>query len=86
MASLESLIPIKFISMGYFVSLYIKKKKKKKKIMNFILRICVPSTLHAVIQYTEILTVKLDLTLDISKQSTFHDQVHNPLQIESLGK
>ena len=54
--------------------------------MNFILRICVPSTLHAVIQYTEILTVKLDLTLDISKQSTFHDQVHNPLQIESLGK
>ena len=83
MASLESLIPIKFILMGYFVSLY---KKKKKQIMNFILRICVPSTLHAVIQYTEILTVKLDLTLDISKQSTFHDQVHNPLQIESLGK
>ena len=54
--------------------------------MNFIFRICVPSTLHAVIQYTKILTVKLDLTLDISKQSTFHDQVHNPLQIESLGK
>ena len=44
--------------------------------MNFILRICVPSTLHVVAQYTEVLTVELDLTPDILKQPTFHDQVH----------
>ena len=43
--------------------------------MNFILRIYVPSTLNVVIQHTEVLTVTLDLTLDISKQPTFHDQV-----------
>ena len=39
--------------------------------MNFILRICVPSTLHMVVQYTEILTVLLDLTPNISKQPHF---------------
>ena len=43
--------------------------------MNFILRIYVPSTLNVAIQHTEILTVTLDLTLDISKQPTLHDQV-----------
>ena len=43
--------------------------------MNSILRIYVPSTLNVAIQHTEVLTVTLDLTLDISKQPTFHDQV-----------
>ena len=42
-----------------------------KEIMNFILRICVPSTLHMVVQYTEILTVLLKLTPNISKQPHF---------------
>ena len=35
--------------------------------MNFILRICVPLTLRMVTQYTEVLTVNLDLTPDTSK-------------------
>ena len=43
--------------------------------MNSILRIYVPSTLNVAIQHTEVLTVTLDLTPDISKQPTFHDQV-----------
>ena len=43
--------------------------------MNSILRIYVPSTLNVAIQHTEISTVTLDLTPDISKKSTFHDQV-----------
>ena len=43
--------------------------------MNSILRICVPLALRVVVQYTEILTIELDLTPDISKQLTFHDQV-----------
>ena len=43
--------------------------------MNFILRMYVPSTLNVAAQYTEVLTVTLDLTPDISKQPTFHDQV-----------
>ena len=43
--------------------------------MNSILRIYVPSTLNVAAQHTEILIVTLDLTLDISKQPTFHDQV-----------
>ena len=51
--------------------------------MNFILRICVPSTLRVVAQHTEILTLFLDLTFDILKQPTFHDRV---LRIESLSK
>ena len=51
--------------------------------MNSILRIYVPLTLNVVAQYTEILTVTLDLTLDISKQPTFHDQVHYSLRIKS---
>ena len=41
--------------------------------MNSILRINVPLTLNAAAQHTEVLTVTLDLTPDISKQPTFHD-------------
>ena len=40
--------------------------------MNSILRIYVPSTLNMATQHTEILIVTLDLTPDISKQSTLH--------------
>ena len=43
--------------------------------MNSILRIYVPSTLNVAIQHIEVLTVTLDLTPNISKQPTFHDQV-----------
>ena len=57
-----------------------------KEIMNSILRICVPLTLHVVAQRTEVLTVKLDLTPDISRHPTFHDQVCYSLRIESLCK
>ena len=38
--------------------------------MNSILRIYVPSTLNVVAQHTEVLTITIDLTPDISKQST----------------
>ena len=41
--------------------------------MNSILRMYVPSTLNVIAQHTEILTVTLDLTPDISKQPTPHD-------------
>ena len=51
--------------------------------MNSILRIYVPSTLNVAVQYTKILTVTLDLTPNISKQPTFHDQVHYSLKIKS---
>ena len=44
--------------------------------MNFILRIYVPSTLNEAAQHTVVLIVTLDLTPDISKQPTLHDQVH----------
>ena len=54
--------------------------------MNSILRIHVPSTLNVVAQHTEILIVTLDLTLDISKQPTLHDQVYYPLKIKSSCK
>ena len=54
--------------------------------MNFILRIYVPSTLNVAAQHTEIMIVTLDLTLDISKQPTLHDQVHYSLRIESSCK
>ena len=54
--------------------------------MNSILRIYVPSTLNVIAKHTEILTVTLDLTSDISKQPTFHDQVHYSLKIKSLCK
>ena len=51
--------------------------------MNSILRIYVPSTLNVATQHTEILIVTLDLTPDISKQPTSHDQVHYSLMIKS---
>ena len=54
--------------------------------MNFILRICVPLALCMATQYTEVLTVNLDLTPDISKQPIFHDRTHYPLKIKSLCK
>ena len=54
--------------------------------MNSILRIYVPSTLNVIAQHTEVLIVTLDLTPDISKKPTFHDQVHYPLRIKSSCK
>ena len=51
--------------------------------MNSILRIYIPSTLNVATQHTEILIVTLDVTPDISKQPTLHDQVHYSLTIES---
>ena len=54
--------------------------------MNSILRIYVPSTLNVAAQYTEVLTVTLDLTPDISKQPTLHDRVHYSLKIKSSCK
>ena len=54
--------------------------------MNSILRIYVPSTLNVAAQHTEILTVTIDLTPDISKQPTVHDQVHYSLRIKSSYK
>ena len=57
-----------------------------KETMNSILRICVPSTLRVIAQHTEVLTVSLDLTPDILKQPTFHDQVYYSLRIKSLCK
>jgi len=35
-----------------------------KETINYILRICVPSTLRVVAQHIEVLTVRLDLTYD----------------------
>ena len=49
--------------------------------MNSILRIYVSSTLNATTQHTEILIMTLDLTIDISKQPTPHNQVHYSLKI-----
>ena len=54
--------------------------------MNSILRIHVPSTLNVAAQHTEVLTITLDLTPDISKQPTPHDQVHYSLRIKSSCK
>ena len=54
--------------------------------MNSILRIYVPLTLNVATQHTEILIVTLDLTPDISKLPTLHDQVHYSLGIESSCK
>ena len=54
--------------------------------MNSILIIYVPSTLNVAAQHTEILTVTLDLTPNLSKQSTLHDQVNYSLKIKSLCK
>ena len=41
--------------------------------MNSILRISIPLALRVVAQYTEVLTVELDLTPNISEQPTFHN-------------
>ena len=49
--------------------------------MNSILKIYVPSTLNTAAQHTEALIVILNLTSDISKQPTPHDQVHYFLRI-----
>ena len=54
--------------------------------MNSILRIYVPSTLNVIAQHIEVLTVTLDLTLDVTKQPTFHNQVHYSLKIKSSCK
>ena len=54
--------------------------------MNSILRIYVPSTLNVAAQHTEVLIVPLDLTPDISKQPTPHDQVRYSLRIKSSCK
>ena len=54
--------------------------------MNSILRIYVPSTLNVAAQHTEVLIVTLDLTPNISKQPTPHDQVHYSLRIKSSCK
>ena len=54
--------------------------------MNSILRIYVPSTLNVAAQHTEVLTITLDLTPDISKQPTPQDQVHYSLRIKSSCK
>ena len=50
------------------------------------MKIYVPSTLNVATQLTEVLTVTLDLTPDISKQPTLHDQVHYSLRIKSSYK
>ena len=54
--------------------------------MNSILKIYVPLTLNVAAQHTEVLTVTLDLTPDISKQPTPHNQVHYSLRIKSSCK
>ena len=54
--------------------------------MNSILGIYVPSTLNVAAQHTEVLTVTIDLTPDILKQPTVHDQVHYSLRIKSSCK
>ena len=51
--------------------------------MHSILRIYVPLTLNVIAQHIEVLIVTLDLTPDISKQPTVHDQVHYSLRIKS---
>ena len=51
--------------------------------MNSILKTYVPLTLNVAAQHTEVLTVTLYLTPDISKQHTFHDRVHYSLRIKS---
>ena len=38
------------------------------------------------VQHTEVLTITIDLTPDISKQPTLHDQVHYSLRIKSSYK
>ena len=53
--------------------------------MNSILRIYVPSTLNVTAQHTEVLTVTLNLTLDISLMSLVIESVwHNHFSKELL--
>ena len=54
--------------------------------MNSILRIYVPSTLNVATQHTKVLIMTLDLTLNISKQPTLHDQIHYSLRTKSSCK
>ena len=54
--------------------------------MNSNLRINVPSTPNVAAQHTEVLTITLDLTPNILKQPTLHDQVHYSLRIKSSCK
>ena len=54
--------------------------------MNFIFRIYVPSTLNVAAQHSEVLTVTIDLTPNISKQPTLYDQVHYSLRIKNSCK
>ena len=54
--------------------------------MNSILRIYIPSTLNVDAQHTEFFIINLDLTPDISKQLTPHDQVYYSLRIKSSYK
>ena len=54
--------------------------------MNSILKIYIPSTLNVAAQHTEVLIMTLNLTPDISKQPTLHDQVHYSLRIKSSCK
>ena len=54
--------------------------------MDSILKIYVPSTSNMAAQHTEVLTITLDLTPNISKQPTLHDQVHLSLRIKSSYK
>ena len=54
--------------------------------MNSILKIYVKSTLNVAAQHTEVLIVTLDLTLDISKQSTLYNQIYYSLRIKSSCK
>ena len=52
--------------------------------MNSILRIYVLSTLNTVSQHTKVLTVVLDLAIDISKQPILYNQVQYSLKIKSI--
>ena len=54
--------------------------------MNSILRIYVLSTLNVVAQHTEVLIMTLDLTPNITKQPTLHNQFYYSLSIESSYK
>ena len=54
--------------------------------MNSILRIYISSTLNMATQHTKVLIMTLDLTPDILKQPTPHDEDHYSLKIKSSCK
>ena len=54
--------------------------------MNSILRIYVPLTLNVTAQHIKVLIITLDLTPDILKQPTPHDEDHYSLKIKSSCK